>query len=408
MAVFDYQGRNAQGELVSGQVEGVSRDVVATQLQTKGIAPINIQPYQSQKSIEQMWQEWRSDGRIEAIELVMFSRQMYTITKSGIPLIKGIRGLAASLQNLILKNTLNEIAEHLQEGMDLSTAMRHYPDIFGNLYVSLIHVGENSGRLDEVFLQLSEYLERDLETKKSILSALRYPSFVLMALVAAMVVVNIWVIPVFAEMFERFNAELPLVTQILVGMSNFFVHYWHYLLFFCIVTVYFTRRYLSSESGSRQWGRYKMKMPIVGGLIERALMARYTRSLGLMMKSGLPLPQSLELCSRVIDNIYLAEKIRSIREGVERGESLYQTHAASGMLTPLVMQMISVGEESGRIDSLLTEVAEFYEREVDYDLKSLSAKIEPIMIVVMAVFVGILAMGIFLPMWELYSVQQGQ
>lgn len=218
-------------------------------------------------------------------------------------------------------------------------------------------------------------------------------------------VVNVFVIPVFAEMFKKFGADLPVVTKILIGTSNFFVNYWYYLLIFTVAAVYFIRRYVQSDEGSRVWGRYKMRVPLVGDLIERASMARYTRSLGLMLKSGLPLPQSLQLCSKVIDNPFLADKIIAIREGVERGESLYRTHENSHMLTPLVMQMISVGEESGQVDTLLAEVAEFYEREVDYDLKSLSAKIEPIMIVIMAIFVGILAMGIFLPMWNLYAVQ---
>lgn len=405
MPLFDYVGRNESGQQSSGQLEAGSRDLVAGQLLGRGITPTSIEPYVEQQSLEQRWQEWRSNGRIEPIELVMFSRQMYTITKAGIPLISGIRGLAASLQNLIFQKVLNEIADYLQTGMELSTAMRHFPEIFGNLYVSLIHVGENSGRLDEVFIQLAEYLERDLETKKSIMSALRYPTFVMLALIAAMVVVNIFVIPVFAEMFKKFGADLPIVTKILIGTSDFFVNYWYYLLIFSIAAVYLTRRYINSEEGSRVWGRYKMRMPLVGDLIERASMARYTRSLGLMLKSGLPLPQSLALCSRVIDNPYLSDKIAAIREGVERGESLYRTHDNSQMLTPLVMQMISVGEESGQVDILLAEVAEFYEREVDYDLKSLSAKIEPIMIVIMAIFVGILAMGIFLPMWNLYAVQ---
>lgn len=405
MPLFDYVGRNESGQESNGQLEAASRDLVAGQLLGRGITPTSIELYVERQSLEQRWQEWRSNGRIEPIELIMFSRQMYTITKAGIPLISGIRGLAASLQNLLFQKVLNEVADYLQTGMELSTALRHFPEIFGKLYVSLIHVGENSGRLDEVFIQLAEYLERDLETKKSIKSALRYPTFVMLALIAAMVVVNVFVIPVFAEMFTKFGADLPIVTKILIGTSNFFVNFWYYLLIISIAAVYLTRRYINSEEGSRVWGRYRMRVPLVGDLIERASMARYTRSLGLMLKSGLPLPQSLALCSRVIENPYLADKIAAIREGVERGESLYRTHENSQMLTPLVMQMISVGEESGQVDTLLFEVAEFYEREVDYDLKSLSAKIEPIMIVIMAIFVGILAMGIFLPMWNLYAVQ---
>lgn len=405
MPTFEYKGRDSYGKAVSGQLNGNSRDLVAGQLLGRGITPTAIELYQSSQSFEQIWQQWPNNGHVELIELVMFSRQMYTITKAGIPLITGIRGVAASMKNLFFKKVLNEVSDSLQAGSDLSMAMQNFPKVFNNLYVSLIHVGENSGRLDEVCMQLAEYLERDLETKKSILSALRYPSFVMVALIAAMTIVNIFVIPVFAELFENFGAELPVVTKILIGTSNFFVKYWYFLMIFSFAAVYITWRYIQNDDGSRIWGRYKMRIPLIGSLIERASMARYTRSLGLMLKSGLPLPLSLQLCSRVIDNPYLADKIIAIREGVERGESLYRTHENSQMLTPLVMQMISVGEESGQVDSLLAEVAEFYEREVDYDLKSLSAKIEPIIIVIMAVFVGVLAMGMFLPMWNLYAVQ---
>ena len=220
-----------------------------------------------------------------------------------------------------------------------------------------------------------------------------------------MVVINIFVIPNFADMFTKFGAELPLPTKILLGTSEFFVNYWHILLGVIVVTWVLLKRHIKTDIGSRQWGRILLRLPIVGDIIERASMARYARSFGLMLSSGVPLIQSLSLCSRVIDNPWLGDKILAIREGIERGESLLSTHNQSGMFTPLVLQMIGVGEESGQVDTLLTEVAEFYEREVDYDLKTLSDRIEPIMIVIMAGFVLILALGIFLPMWNMYSLQ---
>jgi len=285
--------------------------------------------------------------------------------------------------------------------------MAQHPDVFDKLFVSLVNVGENSGKLDEAFNQLSSYLERDLDTAKRIKSATRYPSFVLGALVIAMVVINIFVIPNFADMFAKFGAELPLPTVILLGTSAFFVNYWHIMLTFVVVSWFLFKRHVKTEIGSRQWGRILLRLPIVGDIIERASMARYARSFGLMLSSGVPLIQSLQLCSRVIDNPWLGDKILGIREGIERGESLLSTHNQSGMFTPLVLQMIGVGEESGQVDTLLKEVAEFYEREVDYDLKTLSDRIEPIMIVIMASFVLILALGIFLPMWNMYSLQTG-
>jgi len=294
----------------------------------------------------------------------------------------------------------------LEAGTELSTAMRAHPKIFTNLFVSLVGVGENSGRLDLVFKQLSEYMERDLATMKSIKTALRYPSFVLIAITIAIAIINIKVIPAFAGMFEKFGAQLPLPTRILIGISDFFVNYWLYLFAAIVAGVAWVHHYVNTPEGSRVWGRKKLRLIVVGDIIERASLARYARSFGLMLNAGLPLSNALELSARAVDNPYLGDKIRGIRTGVERGEGLFQTHLVSGMFTPLVLQMISVGEESGQVDALLAEVAAFYESEVDYDVKQLSDRIEPIMIVIMAGFVTVLALGIFLPMWDMYSIQK--
>lgn len=343
--------------------------------------------------------------KVRPEDLIMLTRQFYTITKAGIPLIRGVRGLASSMRHAHLKEVLNDIGDYLETGMQLSAAMNRHKKVFDNLYINMVKVGEDSGQLEAVFDQLSEYLERDLETRKRVKSAMRYPSFVLSALVIAMVVVNIFVIPAFADMFKQFGADLPLATKILIGTSDFFVAYWGYLLGISVSAFVAFRKYIASKEGSLWWGKNKLKLPLVGDIVHRALMARYARSFSLMLKSGVPLPQSLELCSRAMGNNYLAAKIADIKTGVERGDSLLRTHNQSRLFTPLVLQMIAVGEESGQVDSLLEEVAGFYEREVDYDLKTLSDRIEPIMIVMMAGFVLILALGIFLPMWSMYEVQ---
>jgi len=281
-----------------------------------------------------------------------------------------------------------------------------HPKIFNNMFVSLVSVGENSGRLDLVFKQLSDYMERDHETIKSIKTALRYPAFVLIAITIAIAIINIKVIPAFAGMFSKFGAQLPLPTRILIGISDFFVNYWLYLLVAIVAATAWIYHYVNTPEGSRVWGRKKLGLIVVGDIIERASLARYARSFGLMLNAGLPLSNALELSARAVDNPYLGDKIRGIRTGVERGEGLFQTHLVSGMFTPLVLQMISVGEESGQVDALLAEVATFYEGEVEYDVKRLSDRIEPIMIVIMAAFVTILALGIFLPMWDMYNIQK--
>lgn len=406
MALYAYRGRNNEGRLVNGQVEAPTPDAAANQLLGRGVTPLSLEEYKARQSLTERWEELTNTGKIDTVELIMFCRQMYTITKAGIPLVKGLRGLSASLRNYTFQKALNDIVERLEGGVELSTAMRHHPKIFNSLFVNMVAVGEGSGRLDLVFKQLTEYLERDLHTIKSIKTALRYPSFVIIALMIALAVINLKVIPAFANMFEKFGADLPLPTRILVGTSDFFVAYWPYIAGLMVVIAVGIYHYVRTPEGSRVWGQKKLGLVIVGDIIERASMARYARAFGLMLQAGLPISNALDLCARAIDNPYLGDKIRGIRAGIERGEGLFQTHLASGMFTPLVLQMISVGEESGQVDSLLAEVADFYEREVEYDVKTLSDRIEPLMIIIMAAFVTILALGIFLPMWDMYAIQK--
>jgi len=406
MAIFEFKGRNVEGRLITGQLDASSQDAAVNQLLGRGVTPVEIKEFIEQLSLSERFARATNRGRVEPVELIMFCRQMHTITRAGIPLVKGLRGLAASLRNYTFQQALNDIVERLEAGVELSTAMRAHPKIFNNLFVSLVNVGENSGRLDLVFRQLSDYMERDLATMKSIKTALRYPSFVLIAITIAIAIINIKVIPAFAGMFAKFGAQLPLPTRILIGISDFFVNYWMYVFALIAVVVAWTYHYVRTPEGSRVWGRKKLRLIVVGDIIERASLARYSRSFGLMLNAGLPLSSALELSARAVDNPYLGDKIRGIRAGVERGEGLFQTHLVSGMFTPLVLQMISVGEESGQVDVLLAEVAAFYESEVEYDVKQLSDRIEPIMIVIMAGFVVVLALGIFLPMWDMYNIQK--
>lgn len=406
MAIYEFKGRNVEGRLITGQVDASTKDAAVNQLLGRGVTPVELKEFIEQLSLSERFARATNRGRVETVELIMFCRQMHTITRAGIPLVKGLRGLAASLRNYTFQQALNDIVERLEAGVELSTAMRAHPKIFQNLFVSLVSVGENSGRLDLVFKQLSEYMERDLATMKSIKTALRYPSFVLIAISIAIVIINVKVIPAFAGMFSKFGAQLPLPTRILIGISDFFVNYWMYVFAVIAAVVAWTYHYVRTPEGSRVWGRKKLRLIIVGDIIERASLARYSRSFGLMLNAGLPLSSALELSARAVDNPYLGDKIRGIRAGVERGEGLFQTHLVSGMFTPLVLQMISVGEESGQVDVLLAEVAAFYESEVEYDVKQLSDRIEPLMIVIMAGFVTVLALGIFLPMWDMYNIQK--
>jgi MSHA biogenesis protein MshG len=408
MPYFDYYGRDTHGEKVSGMVEKNDQMSVANYLLQQDITPVSIVIHKSNTNIIH-WQALKSklfSARISDEQLVMFCRQMYTINKAGIPLAQGIKSLSLSMSDGALRQALLDIVNRLQAGSGLSSALRHHGLLFNELFISMVQVGENSGNLDAVFLQLSHYIERDIDTRKSIVTATRYPSFVLGAMVAAMVIINIFVIPAFAAMFNRFKAELPLPTQFLIGLSTLFTEYWWLLLLISLAMLIAGYSWLKTPKGRHQWGYCRLKLPLIGSIVRKASLARYARSFSVMLKAGVPLTEAVGLCARIINNPYLATRIEQIKSGVERGDSLIRTHRRSDIFPPLILQMISVGESSGQVDTLLLEVADHYDREVNYDLKSLSSKIEPFLIVLMAFFVLILALGIFLPMWEMYNIQK--
>ncbi|QJT17437.1 type II secretion system F family protein [Aeromonas sp. 1805] len=406
MSSFTYKGRDSQGNAVSGVVDAANEMAAAEQLMRRGVMPTELKPGKA-KAAALDWSLLLERG-VRLDELVVFSRQMYALTRAGIPILRAIAGLEESAHSKPLKRALHALGEDLGNGRPLSSSMQAHPRVFSSLFVAIIHVGENTGQLEEAFLQLANYFELELETRKRIKTAMRYPSFVLIAIGIAMVILNIMVIPVFAGMFAKFGVELPLATRILLATSHFFVHYWWVMLGVLLAMVFGWRRWVSTVKGKLTWHRWQLKLPIVGTIIERSLLARFARSFSMMLKAGVPLNTALSLVADAVDNAWMAGRIRDMRVGIERGESLLRTAGSSGLFTPLVMQMIAVGEETGQVDDLLHEAAEYYEREVDYDLKSLTARIEPILIGIVAVMVLILALGIFTPMWDMMRAVRGK
>jgi len=325
MGHYKYYGHSSQGQAVNGTLEAASTQTAASRLAGRGITPVKIEEVPIAEDYIKKINTFLGADRVSDVDLIMFCRQMHTITKAGIPLTRGIRGLSIGMRHDYFRETLNEIVDKLESGVVLSSAMRSFPKIFDGFFVNMINVGESTGRLDEVFRQIGFYIERDEETKKRIKSAMRYPTFVLFALAAAITTINILVVPEFASMFEKLNADLPLVTKILIGTSNIFVKHGHYLLLATVLVIAAFTYYIKTPVGSLKWAYIKLKLPVVGELIERASMSRYARSFSMMLKAGVPVTRSLKLCAASIDNPYLEEKIIEIKEGVERGESLVRS-----------------------------------------------------------------------------------
>lgn len=418
MPVFSYKGRNGAGELVSGVLEGADSGAVATALFSSGITPVDIvaaarapagpraaatragaapapAPARARRGL--------FAPKIKNIDLMLFSRQLYTLLKAGVPIMRALGGLQESASNPLMREVLQGLRQGLDSGRELSSAMMRQAGVFSPFYLAMVRVGEGTGRLEEVFQRLFAHLEFQEFMRAQVKAALRYPAFVLIAMTMAIAIINVFVIPAFAKVFKGFGSELPLLTRVLIGVSDFTVQWWWLILGVAaggwVLFSWWTR----TPAGGLRWDRMKLRIPIAGKIMLKATLARFGRSFALASRSGVPVVQGLTLVAQTVDNRWVATQVEKMRDGVERGESVLRTATNAGFFTPVVLQMVAVGEESGALDDMLEEIAELYQREVEYELKNLGAQIEPILIVGLGVLVLILALGVFLPIWDLGS-----
>lgn len=400
MATYAWKGRNSAGELVEGRLEAGTSSLAADALFGSGITPLQIEEQAASSKIE--FNLFRP--RIGHIDIMLFTRQLYTLLKAGVPIMRALAGLRDSNINPAMQAMLQSLRESLDQGRELSGAMARHPKDFSSFYLAMVRVGEMTGRLEEVFLRLFDHMAFERFMREQVKSALRYPMFVIMTMIIAMTVINILVIPQFAAVFKGFGAELPLLTRFLIGISDFFVTAWPALLLASAGLVYAFRRWTATASGRYRWDHFKLRLPIAGKIVRKATLARFARSFALASRSGVPVIQALTTVSQTVDNDWISDKITRMRDGVERGETVLRAAIATNAFTPVVLQMIAVGEESGSLDEMMEEIADMYQNEVEYELKTLAQQIEPILIVMLGIMVLVLALGIFLPLWDLGRV----
>jgi MSHA biogenesis protein MshG len=401
MPFFAYKGRNGRGEAVQGVLEGADSGAVAGQLFGIGVVPTEIKPSAPPSAEGSGFSLSFGKKKVAPIEVLLFSRQMYTLLKAGVPIMGALKGLEESTENPRFAEVVRDLRESLDTGRELSASLARHPEVFDQFYTSMVSVGEGTGRLEEVFLRLFHHLEFEKFMREQVKSAIRYPTFVVATMGIAIVIINIWVIPAFAKVYAGFKAELPMMTKVLIGFSNFMVEYWPFLLAALVGAIFGFRAWINTVAGRMTWDRMKLRIPVAGPIILKATLARFARSFSLAFRSGVPVTSGLSLVANTVDNVFVSERITRMREGVERGESVLRTARDTRVFTPVVLQMIAVGEESGSLDDLTSEIADMYQREVEYDLKNLSAQIEPILIVMLGILVLILALGVFLPIWDL-------
>ena len=405
MPTFAYKARNTGSQLIEGVLDGANASAVVDLLLGQGLTPVEIKESKAKTTKS-------SSGlnvtlfkqKVTHIDLLLFSRQMHTLLKSGVPIMRALSGLQDAAINPEMKRVIGEVRESLEGGRELSQALARHPRVFSSFYLSMVRVGEATGLLEEIFYRLFEHLEFERYMREQVKSALRYPMFVVIAMAVALVIVNLFVIPAFAKVFSGFGAELPLMTRVLLGFSEFMVAYWPLMLAGVVGALLAFRAWVGTVRGRYDWDRLSLKFPIAGKILHKAALSRFARSFSLGIRSGVPVMQALSNSAQTVDNSFVSRCIEGMRENVERGESLLRASISAGIFTPVVLQMVAVGEESGAVDDMMNEIGDMYRQEVEYELKTLGQQIEPILIVMLGIMVLILALGIFLPMWDLGKV----
>jgi MSHA biogenesis protein MshG len=397
---FTYRGRARGGQLVTGELEGDTAAAVAARLSSIGVTPLDVHETRgAELTVGDVWRRLGGGGP-KLADLILFARQMHTITRAGVPLLKGLGGLADTTHNRVLSDVLRDMIDSLEGGRELSAAMARHERVFGSLFVSIVRVGEQTGTLPEAFLRIYEYLRIESRIRERIKSAVRYPLMVIVALGFALALISLWVLPKFEPLFASLES-VPLPTRVLMGTSAWISSHWGTALAGVVALIVAFRYWISTPDGRLVWDRRVLSLPVIGATLEKALLARVSRSFAVIFTAGVPLVQGLNTVAATTGNAHLGRQVLRLREGVERGEALSHTARSVGIFPPLVLQMIAVGEETGALPELLGEVAEFYEREVDYELDNLSAAIEPLLILAVAGLVLVLALGVFLPLWDM-------
>lgn len=401
MPIFRYSGRSSEAGSVDGVLEADSSSAAAGQLVASGITPVRIEETRPEPQSVKITLAGLRKGRTKSTDLALLSRQMYSLTRAGVPILRAIVGVAESAGTPELRMVLQDVHEALRTGRTLAAALQRHPDVFPRLFVSIVQVGEESGTLEESFNQLSEYYELEDTTRQRVKAAVRYPTIVICTVAVAVGIINRWVIPSFATVFEGAGVDLPLATRGLIATSDLTVRYWPYLVVGIGALVVGTRMLLNTDAGRMWKDRAVFRIPVLGSIMERAVLSRFARSYGIASRAGVPILQCLSLTSHVVDNAWVGSKIREMGEAIPRGASLSRAAASSGLFTPLAMQMITVGEETGEISELMMQLASFYEREVEHESQKVGDLLEPLMVVLVGGIVLVLALGVYLPMWDL-------
>ncbi|HSE29007.1 MAG TPA: type II secretion system F family protein [Candidatus Saccharimonadales bacterium] len=397
MLSFDYSARDTTtNKVIHSTVQAESERAAAKVLMAQGIVPLQITEQTGKSNI---WA--RLTNRVGAKDRVIFTRQLATLINAGLPLAQSLRTLADQTENKRLVAVTNDIITSIEGGSTLADAFAKHPEIFNDVFIALIAAGEASGTLDKALERIADQQEKEAELLSKVRGAMVYPAIVLVVIMGVIAFMLFTIIPQIERLYEDLNKELPLVTAILVGASNFVIKFWWLLILILIAAGYFAKRYLDTDAGRKWLDTFKLNVPLFGNLFRKVYMARFTRTGQTLMSTGVQMLEMLRISARAVNNIPIAESIMRAAEKVKGGKSLSSSLKNEPYILSLVPQMIGIGEQSGGIDKMMGKAATYYENEVDAAVRSISTAIEPVLMVVLAAVAGIMVLAILLPVYGL-------
>ncbi|MBQ2593416.1 MAG: type II secretion system inner membrane protein GspF [Candidatus Riflebacteria bacterium] len=400
MATFAYKAKNWDGKIVSSEMECENKEACISKLREKGYFVINI----AEKKGGGGGGFSLFGGSVSSQEVSIFARQFATMIGSGVPLVRCLTILQSQAENPYFKKVINQIRTDVEGGATFSKALEKHPKVFNNLFCSLVKAGEIGGILDTILERLADYLESSEALKAKIKGAMTYPIVVFAIAGLVVVALVMFVLPQFKEIFLGMNIELPWATQFLLSLSDFMVGWWFVVLPAIFLIPLLIWKFFQTKTGSRIWDTNILRVPNLGMMMRKVAVAKFTRTLGTLISSGVPILQALEVTSQTAGNCVIAEAVDKTRISIREGESIAEPLKSSGVFPPMVVQMIAVGEETGELDKMLTKIADFYDTEVDTAVKGLTSVIEPLVIVVLGIVIGGIVMAVFMPMLKLVNV----
>jgi len=403
MTTFKWTGKSMTGVIQNGEMTAISKDDVIFDLRKQGIIPTSV--IEGRKSASKLT---LMKGKIQEKELVVFTRQFATLFSSGIPIVQGFEILAKQAENKALKNVLNQVKDSIETGSTVADALRKHPSVFDSLYINLVAAGETGGVLDTVLLRLAVYIEKIMKLKKKVKGAMIYPGIIISVAVLVVAIIMLYVIPIFAKIFSEMGVALPLPTMIVIGFSNFLGGIGGLIILGSfILAVVGIRQYRKTENGRKVTDKFLLDLPIIGDLIRKVSVARFTRTLGTLIGSGVPILESLEICAKSAGNKVVEKEVFDTKSEVTTGKTISETLSKSKVFSPMVVQMINVGESTGSLEQMLIKIADFYDDEVDQSVTNLTTLLEPLMIVFLGITVGFIVIALYLPIFKLGGVITG-